>query len=75
MDHQRAFAAHRWNAYLNETRGLVKSDRLKEMRGAGYTAAMRSAILVVARRIPESVLADLDAARGNATNGFTKRRR
>jgi hypothetical protein len=56
--------AHRWNAYLDDTRGLVKSDRLKEMRGANYTAAMRSAILVVARRIPESLLADLDAARG-----------
>ena len=56
--------AQRWNAYLNEARGLVKSDRLKEMRDAGYTAAMRSAILVVARRIPESLLADLDAARG-----------
>jgi hypothetical protein len=34
------------------------------MRGAGYTAAMRSAILIAARRLPESLLADLDAARG-----------
>jgi hypothetical protein len=56
--------AQKWNAYLDEARGLVKSDRLKEMRGAGYTAAMRSAILIAARRLPESLLADLDAARG-----------
>jgi hypothetical protein len=53
---------------LDEAHGLVKSERLKEMRGAGYTAAMRSAILVLARRLPETLLADLYASRKKRNN-------
>jgi hypothetical protein len=56
--------AHKWNAHLDEAHGLLKSDRLRDMRGPDYTAAMRSAILVLAHKIPETLLADLDATRG-----------
>jgi hypothetical protein len=52
-----------WSAYLDEARGLVKSDELREMRGRKYTAAMRSAKLVSAGKLSETLVADLDVSR------------
>jgi hypothetical protein len=57
-----------WNAYLDEARGLVEGDQLREMRGRKYTAAMRSAKLVSAGRLPETLVADLDVSRRKRNN-------